>query len=221
MRIVLIGPPGAGKGTQARYICEAYAIPQISTGDMLRAAIAAGTELGRQAKAVIDAGELVSDEIIIGLVTDRIAAPDCANGFLLDGFPRTLAQAQDARAAGVEVDAVVVITVPDTAVVERLSGRRIHPASGRVYHVTYNPPREAEHDDVTGEPLVQREDDREATIRDRLRVYHERTEQLTGYYRELETRAGRPRMITVDGQRPIDAVRDAILDRLSAIAQAG
>ncbi|MFW5698607.1 MAG: adenylate kinase [Planctomycetota bacterium] len=221
MRIVLIGPPGAGKGTQARYICEAYAIPQISTGDMLRAAIAAGTELGRQAKAVIDAGELVGDDIIIGLVTSRITEPDCASGFLLDGFPRTLAQAQGAREAGVMVDAVVEMTVSDAAVVERLSGRRIHPASGRVYHVIYNPPREPERDDVTGEPLVQREDDREATIRDRLRVYHERTEQLTGYYRQLETEAGRPRMVTVDGERPIAAVRDEILERLAAAAQDG
>ena len=167
MRLILLGPPGAGKGTQARYICERYGIPQISTGDMLRAAVAAGTELGKQAKAVMDSGALVSDNIIIGLVKERIKEPDCESGFLFDGFPRTLAQAEAMLEAGVAIDAVVEIAVPDDDIVARLSGRRSHPGSGRVYHVTFNPPKVEGLDDETGEPLVHRDDDQEETIRTR------------------------------------------------------
>jgi len=166
MRLILLGPPGAGKGTQARFICERYGIPQISTGDMLRAAVAAGSELGRKAKVVMDAGGLVSDEIIIGLVQERIVADDCAGGFLFDGFPRTLAQAKAMLDVGVVIDAVVEIAVPDNEIVNRLSGRRSHPASGRVYHVVFNPPKVAGRDDLTGEDLIQRDDDTEDTIRE-------------------------------------------------------
>ena len=213
MRMILLGPPGAGKGTQARFICERYGIPQISTGDMLRAAVAAGTELGKQAKAVMDAGELVSDDIIIGLVKERITEPDCSSGFLFDGFPRTLAQAEAMREAGVDIDAVVEIAVPDDVIVARLSGRRSHPGSGRVYHVTFNPPKVEGVDDTTGEPLVHRDDDREETIRNRLANYHAQTEVLTSYYGDLEAKggAGAPRLIKVDGTQSIEGVRDEAL----------
>lgn len=219
MRLILLGPPGAGKGTQARFICEHYGIPQISTGDMLRAAVAAGTELGKQAKAVMDSGALVSDDIIIGLVQERIMADDCAAGFLFDGFPRTLAQAQAMLDAGVVIDAVVEIAVPDNEIVNRLSGRRSHPASGRVYHVVFNPPKDAGHDDVTGEDLIQRDDDREDTIRNRLATYHAQTEVLTEFYGNLEARgeADAPRLIKVDGTQPIDAVRDEALAELDKL----
>src|SRR6266508_2586682 len=176
MRLVLLGPPWAGKGTQAGVIRDAYGIPQISTGDMLRAAVKAGTPLGLAAKKVMDAGGLVSDEIIVGLVNDRLREPDCRNGYLFDGFPRTIPQADALRDAGVALDYVLEIDVPDAAIVERMSGRRIHPASGRTYHVKYNPPKVPDRDDVTGEPLIQREDDREETVRKRLAVYHEQTE---------------------------------------------
>jgi adenylate kinase len=218
--MILLGPPGAGKGTQARFICERYGIPQISTGDMLRAAVAAGTELGKQAKAVMDAGELVSDDIIIGLVKERITEPDCASGFLFDGFPRTLAQAEAMRDAGVDIDAVVEIAVPDDEIVARLSGRRSHPGSGRVYHVTFNPPKVEGIDDITGEPLVHRDDDREETIRNRLANYHSQTEILTSYYGDLEAKggAGAPRLIKVDGRQAIDAVRDEALGELDKLA---
>lgn len=220
MRMILLGPPGAGKGTQARFICERYGIPQISTGDMLRAAVAAGTDLGKQAKAVMDAGELVSDDIIIGLVKERITEPDCASGFLFDGFPRTLAQAEAMRDAGVDIDAVVEIAVPDDDIVARLSGRRSHPGSGRVYHVTFNPPKVEGVDDITGEPLVHRDDDREETIRNRLTNYHAQTEVLTSYYGDLEAKggAGAPKLIKVDGTQSINAVRDEALAELDKLA---
>jgi adenylate kinase len=219
MRLILLGPPGAGKGTQARFICERYGIPQISTGDMLRAAVAAGSELGRKAKAVMDAGQLVSDDIIVGLVKERIVEPDCAGGFLFDGFPRTLPQAEAIRAAGVVIEAIVEIEVPDDEIVTRMSGRRVHLPSGRTYHVTFNPPRVAGRDDVTGEPLTQRDDDREETVRKRLAAYHEQTAVLSSYYGSLAASgaADAPAFISVDGLQAIDDVRDAILTRLAAL----
>ncbi len=182
MRLILLGPPGAGKGTQAATICQAYGIPQISTGDMLRAAVKAGTPLGQAAKKVMDSGSLVSDDIIIGLVKERIAQPDCANGFLFDGFPRTIPQAEAMKAAGVKIDVVLEIDVPDASIIERMSGRRVHMASGRTYHVKFNPPKAAGKDDVTGEPLIQREDDKEDTVRKRLQVYQSQTRPLVEYY---------------------------------------
>jgi adenylate kinase len=182
MRLILLGPPGAGKGTQATTICAHYGIPQISTGDMLRAAVKAGTPLGLAAKQVMDAGALVGDDIIIGLVKERIAQPDCANGFLFDGFPRTIPQAEAMKSAGVLLDVVLEIDVPDDAIIERMSGRRTHPASGRTYHLKYNPPKVANKDDVTGEPLIQREDDKEDTVRKRLEVYQNQTRPLVAYY---------------------------------------
>jgi adenylate kinase len=182
MRLILLGPPGAGKGTQATSICQHYGIPQISTGDMLRAAVKAGTPLGLAAKKVMDAGALVSDDIIIGLVKERIAQPDCAKGFLFDGFPRTIPQAEAMKNAGVKLDAVLEIDVPDDAIIERMSGRRTHAASGRTYHLKYNPPKVAGRDDVTGEPLIQRDDDKEDTVRKRLEVYQNQTRPLVAYY---------------------------------------
>jgi adenylate kinase len=182
MRLILLGAPGAGKGTQAAQICKKYGIPQISTGDMLRAAVKAGTPLGLAAKKVMDSGALVSDEIIIGLVKERITQPDCVNGFLFDGFPRTIPQAEAMKAAGVKLDAVLEIDVPDAAIIERMSGRRAHLPSGRTYHVTFNPPKVAGKDDVTGEDLVQREDDKEETVRKRLQVYQSQTRPLVDYY---------------------------------------
>ena len=182
MRLILLGAPGAGKGTQAAFICEKFGIPQISTGDMLRAAVKAGTPLGLQAKAVMDAGQLVSDELIINLVKDRIAQPDCAKGFLFDGFPRTIPQADAVKAAGVKLDYVLEIDVPFEAIIDRMSGRRSHPASGRTYHVKFNPPKVEGIDDVTGEPLVQREDDKEETVKKRLQVYSAQTRPLVDYY---------------------------------------
>lgn len=188
MNIILLGPPGAGKGTQAKFITEKYRIPQISTGDMLRAAVKAGTELGKQAQSIMASGGLVSDDIIIGLVKERIQQPDCGNGFLFDGFPRTIPQAQALIDAGISIDKVIEIDVADEEIVSRLSGRRVHEASGRVYHVEHNPPRVADADDETGEPLVQREDDREETVRKRLAVYHEQTKPLVRFYRDYESR---------------------------------
>ena len=182
MRLILLGAPGAGKGTQAAFICEKFGIPQISTGDMLRAAVKAGTPLGLQAKAVMDAGQLVSDELIINLVKDRIAQPDCAKGFLFDGFPRTIPQADAMKAAGVKLDYVLEIDVPFEAIIDRMSGRRSHPASGRTYHVKFNPPKVEGIDDVTGEPLVQREDDKEETVKKRLQVYSDQSRPLVDYY---------------------------------------
>lgn len=182
MRLILLGAPGAGKGTQAAFICEKFGIPQISTGDMLRAAVKAGTPLGLQAKSVMESGGLVSDELIINLVKERIAQPDCAEGFLFDGFPRTIAQADAMKAAGVKLDFVLEIDVPFDAIIERMSGRRSHPASGRTYHVKFNPPKVQGQDDVTGEALVQREDDKEATVKKRLDVYSQQTRPLVDYY---------------------------------------
>jgi adenylate kinase len=219
MRLILLGPHGAGKGTQAQAICKRYGIPQISTGDMLRAAVSAGSELGRKAKAAMDSGGLVADDIIIGLVKERIAQRDCANGFLFDGFPRTLAQAEAMREAGVAIDGVVEIVVPDDDIVSRLSGRRSHPGSGRVYHVHYNPPKVEGRDDVTGEPLVQRDDDKEATIRNRLANYHAQTEVLSSYYGSLAEQGSEdaPTLIRVDGTQAIDGVRQSILEELKRI----
>jgi adenylate kinase len=182
MRLILLGAPGAGKGTQATFICQKYGIPQISTGDMLRAAVKAGTELGLAAKKVMDAGGLVSDDIIIGLVKERITQPDCAKGFLFDGFPRTIPQAEAMKQAGVKLDLVLEIDVPDVAIIERMSGRRVHQPSGRTYHVVFNPPKVAGKDDVTGEELIQRKDDEEATVRTRLQVYQDQTRPLVDYY---------------------------------------
>lgn len=182
MRIILLGSPGSGKGTQAQFITQKYGIPQISTGDMLRAAVRAGTPLGIEAKKVMDAGGLVSDDIILGLIKERIAQDDCKNGFLLDGFPRTIAQAEGLKAMGIDITHVVEIAVDDEEIVKRMAGRRMHPASGRSYHVVFNPPKVDNVDDVTGEPLVQRDDDKEETVRKRLQVYHEQTKPLVGYY---------------------------------------
>jgi len=219
MRLILLGPPGAGKGTQAQAICERYGIPQVSTGDMLRAAVAAGSPLGRQAKAAMDAGGLVADAIIIGLVQERILEPDCANGFLFDGFPRTVAQAEALQNAGVVIDAVVEIVVPDEEIVKRLAGRRSHPGSGRVYHVVFNPPKVADRDDVTGEPLVQRDDDREQTIRRRLATYHAQTAVLSSFYGALADQGlpGAPALIDIDGAQSIAAVQQAILAELERV----
>jgi adenylate kinase len=216
MRLILLGPPGAGKGTQAAFIKEAFGIPQISTGDMLRAAVKAGTPLGLEAKKVMDSGGLVSDELIIGLVTERLKAPDCAKGYLFDGFPRTIPQAEAMKTAGVAIDYVLEIDVPDAVTVERLSGRRTHVASGRTYHVTYNPPRVPGKDDVTGEDLVQRDDDREETVKKRLAVYHQQTEPLVAYYSQWaatgDPRA--PKYRKVDGLGTVDAIRAACLAAL-------
>jgi adenylate kinase len=216
MRLILLGPPGAGKGTQARYISETYDIPQISTGDMLRAAVAAGSKLGLEAKAAMDAGGLVADGVIIGLVKERIQEADCASGFLFDGFPRTLAQAEALQAAGVAIDGVVEIVVPDDDIVKRLSGRRSHPGSGRVYHVVYNPPEVAGLDDVTGEPLIQRDDDKEETIRNRLATYHRQTEVLSSFYGSL-TGEDAPRLIKVDGTQSIEGVKASIAEELAKL----
>jgi adenylate kinase len=214
MRIILLGPPGAGKGTQAQFIMQRYGIPQISTGDMLRAAVKAGTELGIQAKAVMDAGGLVSDDLIIGLVRERIAQPDCAKGFLFDGFPRTIPQAEALAAAQVAIDHVVEIAVDDEAIVGRMSGRRVHEASGRVYHVVNNPPKREGVDDVTGEPLIQRVDDAEATVRKRLQVYHDQTKPLVNFYSQIKG-AGAPRYSRVEGVGSVEQIRDKIFAALA------
>jgi adenylate kinase len=212
MRLILLGPPGAGKGTQAAFITAAHGIPQISTGDMLRAAVKAGTPLGLAAKQVMDRGSLVSDDIIIGLVKERLKAPDCAPGYLFDGFPRTLPQADALRAAAVGVDYVLEIDVPDAAIVERMSGRRVHLASGRTYHLKYNPPRVPGKDDVTGEALIQREDDREETVKKRLDVYHAQTAPLIAWYAKwaAEGDPAAPRHRKVDGTRGVEEIRTAI-----------
>jgi len=212
MRIILLGAPGAGKGTQAQFITEKYGIPQISTGDMLRAAVKAGTPLGKQAKEVMDAGGLVSDDIIIGLVKERIAQADCAKGFLFDGFPRTIPQADALKEAGVDIDAVVEIDVADAEIIKRMSGRRVHPASGRTYHVVFNPPKQDGIDDVTGDELVQREDDKEETVRQRLKVYHNQTAPLISYYRGWnETGAANaPRYVYVEGVGSVDDIRNKV-----------
>ncbi|MDK4574247.1 adenylate kinase [Kingella kingae] len=213
MKALLLGAPGAGKGTQARFITREFGIPQISTGDMLRAAIKAGTPLGLEAKKIMDEGGLVRDDIIIGMVKERVAQPDCANGFLFDGFPRTLAQAEAMIEAGVHLDAVVEIDVPDETIVERMSGRRVHLASGRTYHLKHNPPKVTGKDDETGEDLVQRDDDKEETVKKRLAVYHEQTEVLVGFYSQL-TGDNTPRYIKVDGTQAVDTVKEQIISAL-------
>jgi adenylate kinase len=217
MRLILLGAPGAGKGTQANFIKEKYNIPQISTGDMLRAAIKAGTELGLAAKKVMDAGGLVSDDIMIGLVKDRLKNADCDNGYLFDGFPRTIAQADAMKDAGIDVDYVLEIDVPDESIVERMSGRRSHPGSGRVYHIKFNPPKVDNVDDVTGEALIQRDDDKAETVMKRLSVYHNQTEVLLGYYNKWAQSGlpGAPKYRRISGVGPVDQIRDAAFAALS------
>ncbi len=216
MRLILLGGPGAGKGTQANFIKENYQIPQISTGDMLRAAVKAGTELGLKAKGYMDAGGLVPDDVIIGLVKERIKEADCEKGFLFDGFPRTIPQADAMKEAGVAIDAVVDINVPDEEIVKRMSGRRAHLASGRTYHIIYNPPKEEGKDDVTGEPLVQRDDDKEETVRKRLEVYHEQTEPLIDYYKNWESsgESGAPNYVRIEGVGKVEEIRDQVFSAL-------
>jgi len=217
MRVILLGPPGAGKGTQAAFIKERFGIPQISTGDMLRAAVKAGTALGLAAKKVMDAGQLVSDDIIIGLVKERLKEPDCAAGYLFDGFPRTIPQADSMKSAGVRVDVVLEIDVPDADIIERMSGRRVHLASGRTYHVRHNPPKAAGLDDVTGEPLIQRDDDREEVVRKRLEVYHAQTSVLVDYYARWAAAgdAAAPRYRKVAGVGSVEQIRQRVFDALS------
>ncbi|MBD9632568.1 adenylate kinase [Pseudomonas sp. PDM19] len=215
MRVILLGAPGAGKGTQARFITEKFGIPQISTGDMLRAAVKAGTELGLRAKSVMDAGGLVSDDLIINLVKERIAQPDCAKGFLFDGFPRTIPQAEAMKEAGVSIDHVVEIAVDDEEIVGRIAGRRVHPASGRVYHVEHNPPKVAGKDDETGEELIQREDDKEATVRHRLSVYHSQTKPLVDFYQKLADAQGTPKYTRVEGVGSVEQITSKVLGALN------
>ena len=212
MRLILLGGPGAGKGTQANYVKDKYQIPQISTGDMLRAAIKDGTELGKKAKGYMDSGGLVPDEVIIGLVKERIKKADCQKGFLFDGFPRTIPQADAMKDAGVAIDAVVDINVPDTEIIKRMSGRRVHLASGRTYHITFNPPKEEGKDDVTGEALIQRDDDQEETVRNRLDVYHAQTEPLIDYYKNWESsgESAAPKYIRIEGVGKVEEIRDQI-----------
>ena len=214
MRIILLGAPGAGKGTQAKMLSEKLGIPQISTGDMLRSAVAAGTELGQQVKQVMDSGALVSDELIIQLVQSRIAEADCGNGFLLDGFPRTIPQAVALKDAAVDIDAVVEMAVEDEVIVERLGGRRMHLASGRVYHVVYNPPKTAGVDDVTGEPLIQREDDKEETVRKRLQVYHEQTEALVGHYQAAASQEEGLSFHKIIGEGSVEEINEKMVSLL-------
>lgn len=219
MQIILLGPPGAGKGTQAKFICERFGIPQISTGNMLRAAVEAQTPLGQQVKQVMDSGGLVSDDIIINLVKERIAEPDCQNGFLFDGFPRTTAQADALLQAGIKIDHVVEMSVDDEEIIERMSGRLVHPASGRVYHRKYNPPKDSLTDDLTGDPLVQRDDDREETVRKRLQVYHQQTAPLLAYYQQLsdQDNAMAPVYHRVKAVGSVNDVRDQIFDALESL----
>jgi len=215
MRIILLGPPGAGKGTQAQFIMEKYGIPQISTGDMLRAAVKAKTNLGLEVKKVMDSGGLVSDEIIIALVKERIQETDCENGFLFDGFPRTIPQAEALASQGVEIDFIVQIAVDDSEIIARMSGRRVHEASGRVYHVKFNPPKEVDKDDVTGEPLIQRKDDAEDTVRSRLDVYHQQTKPLVSFYQDLSKNSPAGiKYICVEGVGNVELIRDKIFTRL-------
>lgn len=218
MRLILLGGPGAGKGTQANYIKDKFNIPQISTGDMLRAAVKAGTELGLAAKKIMDAGGLVSDEIIIGLVKDRIQEADCANGFLFDGFPRTIPQAEAMKQVGVKIDFVVEIAVEDEEIVKRMSGRRVHLNSGRTYHMIFNPPKVAGKDDETGEDLIQRDDDQEETVKKRLSVYHDQTEPLVAYYSKWATsgEAGSPKYVCIKGIGKVEEIRDNIFKALGA-----
>jgi adenylate kinase len=218
MRLILLGPPGAGKGTQAAFITSRLRIPQISTGDMLRAAVKAGTALGLAAKKVMDAGQLVSDQIIIDLVRERLTQPDCAAGYLFDGFPRTIAQAEAMRSAGVAIDLVLEIAVPDADIIERMSGRRMHPASGRTYHLHNNPPKVADRDDATGEPLVQRDDDREQIVRKRLEVYHSQTRPLIDYYSAWTATGapGAPRYRAISGVGTVEQIQTRVLDALES-----
>jgi len=216
MKLILLGPPGAGKGTQATFIKEKFGIPQISTGDMLRAAVKAGTPLGLEAKKIMDAGGLVRDDIIIGLVKDRLKEPDCQNGYMFDGFPRTIPQADAMKEAGVAIDYVLEIDVPDAAIVERMSGRRAHLPSGRTYHVKFNPPKVPGKDDVTGEDLVQRDDDKEETVKKRLDVYHSQTKALVDYYGKWAAggQPGAPRYRRIDGMGKVEEIRDRAFEAL-------
>jgi len=217
MRLILLGPPGAGKGTQATFIKERFGIPQISTGDMLRAAVKAGTPLGLAAKKVMDSGQLVSDEIIIGLVKERLKEADCQRGYLFDGFPRTIPQADSLKTASVKVDVVLEIAVPDTDIIERMDGRRVHLASGRTYHLKFNPPRQEGRDDATGEPLIQREDDRADVVRKRLEVYHAQTSALVGYYSNWAATndSNAPKYRKVDGRGKVEEIKQRVFDALS------
>ena len=212
MRVILLGAPGAGKGTQAQFIMKQFGVPQVSTGDMLRAAVKEGTALGAQVKEIMASGQLVSDDIIIALVKDRITRDDCRNGFLFDGFPRTIPQAEAMKRAGVKIDHVVEIDVPDAVIIGRLTGRRVHPASGRVYHLEHNPPQQAGRDDVSGEELVQREDDREETVRERIGIYHEQTSQLVGYYRSEQANGTAYHRIA--GVGSVEEIRERIMTAL-------
>jgi adenylate kinase len=218
MRLILLGAPGAGKGTQATFLCQKYGIPQISTGDMLRAAVKAGTDMGLAAKKVMDAGGLVGDDIIIGLVKERIAQPDCAKGFLFDGFPRTIPQADAMKAAQVNLDIVLEIDVPDSSIIERMSGRRVHQPSGRTYHVVFNPPKVAGKDDATGEDLIQRDDDKEETVRKRLEVYHQQTRPLVDYYSQWAATGDKaaPRYAKISGVGTVDEITARALQALGA-----
>jgi adenylate kinase len=216
MKLILLGPPGAGKGTQANFIKEKFSIPQISTGDMLRAAVSAGTELGLEAKKVMDAGGLVSDELILGLVKERISEDDCKNGYLFDGFPRTIAQADGMAEAGIDVDYVVEIKVEDEVIIGRMSGRRCHMASGRTYHIEFNPPKVEGKDDETGEDLVQRDDDKEETVRNRLNVYHDQTSPLITYYTEQSNQNGsKTKYVSVNGMQDVNDVMQGIVSQLT------
>lgn len=216
MRFILIGPPGAGKGTQAAFIKERFAIPQISTGDMLRAAVKAGTPLGLKAKSVMESGALVSDDIILGLMEERLAQPDCKNGFLLDGFPRTIPQAEALKKTGIPIDFVLEISVPDDEIVRRISGRRVDPVSGRTYHIVYNPPKVEGKDDVTGDPLIQRDDDKEDVVRHRLEVYHNQTEALVKFYGDLAKSGDKtaPQYRAISGLGTIDEITARVFDAL-------
>jgi adenylate kinase len=218
MRLMLLGSPGAGKGTQATFITEKFQIPQISTGDILRAAIRAGSELGLQVKKTMDEGKLISDETIIQIVKDRIQQPDCANGFILDGFPRTIPQAQALKDNGIDLDFVIEISVPDEELVARLSGRRVHPASGRSYHILYNPPKVADQDDLTGDPLIQRIDDSEETIRHRLSVYHDQTKPLIEYYQQAALKSSKPVYLKLNGMGSVSDITTKIFMALEAKA---
>lgn len=216
MKIILLGPPGAGKGTQANFICEVFKIPQISTGDMLRAAVKAATPLGLEAKKIMDAGELVSDDLILALVKERITRDDCNTGYLFDGFPRTIAQSEGMLDAGIDVDYVVELQVEDEAIVKRMSGRRVHPGSGRTYHIVFNPPKTPDTDDITGEPLIQRDDDREETVRNRLKVYHNQTAPLIVFYRGLQANkaAKAPEYLQINGMQDINDIKNSIISAL-------